>query len=179
MAITDLYATSGTLGAALGAIYTPPASTAYSYGDQAPFAVGMRLTATDGSQWVYVLIGVGGITGTGYVCVYDEAFGAVMLSTSNDVYGELVGVPACGAAVAGDYVWLQIAGTCDEIRVAASADPNVDLVATATAGELDDDVTTGPFVKGIVLTTARGGTAGNAPGILNFPMIDTLYEPET
>lgn len=179
MAVTSLYATSGTLGVSLGAIWSVPTSAAYSAGDQPPFALGQMVTATDGSVWVYVQFGTGGVTETGYACVYDVDFGAVMLSTSNDTYNNKVGIPACGAAIATDYGWLQIFGSCDAIRVAATTDPNVDLVATATAGELDDDVATGPFVKGVVLTTARGGTAGTAPGVLNYPMIDVLYEPET
>lgn len=176
---TSQYATSGILGANFADVFTPPTSGTYSAGDQPPFAVGTIAYGTDGSGWVYVQLGTGGITGDGYVCVYDEDFLAVMLSTSNDTYGDKLGVPQCGAAVEDDYCWLQVLGTSDGVQVAASADANVDLVATATAGQLDDGVTTGVFAKGITLTTARGGTAGTAPAILNWPVVDTLYEPET
>lgn len=178
MAITDLYATSGQLGVALGQIWSVPTSGDYSSGDQPPFALGQQVTATDGSVWVFVQFGTGGVTGSGYVCIIDKDYGAVMITTSNDTYGMQVGVPACGAAIATDYGWLQRLGPCAEVRVAASTDVNVDLVATATAGELDDDVTTGVFVKGIVLTTAAV-SAGTQPAMLNWPVIDTLYEPET
>jgi len=178
---TSKYAISGALGVPLGAVFTPDsASVTYVNGLYPNLALGTQVTATDGSTWIQVLMDTGGITGDGYVCTYDRDFLAIMLSTSTDLYGKSVGVPNCGAAAAGDYVWLQIMGEVEDVQVAASADPNVDLVATATAGELDDDVTTGLFVKGLVLTTARGGTAGVAPGYAAQPMvIDTLYEPET
>lgn len=180
MAITSLYATSGALGVSLGTVWSVPTSGVYSAGDQPPFEAGQVVTATDGSTWIYCVLGTGGVTGTGYVCTYDEDFEAVMLSTSTDLYGKAVGIPACGAAIATDYVWLQMTGTIAEVQVAANAAANVDLVATATAGQLDDGVTTGLFVKGLVLTTARGGTDGTAPGYAAQPMvIDTLYEPET
>lgn len=179
MATTTDYATSGQLGVDLAAVWTPPTAGDYSSGDQPPFALGQQITATDGGVWVFVQLGTGGVTETGYVCVISEAFEAVMLTTSNDTYGDIVGVPACGAAVEDDYIWLQRYGPCPAVQVAANAAANVDLVATATGGQLDDGVTVGEFVKGIVLTTARGGTDGTAPAQLNWPVIDILYEPET
>lgn len=180
MATTTLYATSGQLGVNLAQIWTPPDSDAYSIGDQPPFALGQVVTATDGSEWIFVVLGTGGVTETGYACVFDEDFLAVMLSTSTDTYGMPVGIPGCGAAVEDDYIWLQRTGAIAAVQVAANAAANVDLVATATAGQLDDGVTTGVFVKGLVLTTARGGTDGTAPGYAAIPMvIDTLYKPET
>lgn len=180
MAITTLYATSGALGVALGQVWTPPDTDTYNAGDQPPLALGTMVTATDGSEWILCVLGTGGVTETGYVCTFNEDFLAVMLSTSTDVYGKAVGIPASGVAVEDDYVWLQIRGTVAAVQVAANAAANVDLVATATAGQLDDGVTTGLFVKGLVLTTARGGTDGTAPGYASSPLvIDTLYEPET
>lgn len=176
MAITSLYATSGELGVALGAIFTPPTSAVYSIGDQPPFALGTRVTATDGSVWVYVVLGTGGVTNTGYSCVFDENWLAVMLSTSTDTYGTPVGVPACGAAVIGDYCWLQIAGTCAAIRVAALAAENVALFATATAGEVDDGGSTSPYVQNMVLTTTAVG-ASTVEGQLNFPQIANYATP--
>lgn len=179
MAVTSLYATSGALGVALGALWEPPDTGTYNAGDQPPFALGQQVTATDGSTWIFCKLGTGGVTETGYVVTFDENFEAAMLSTSTDLYGKQCGVPACGVGAELDYCWVQVQGACAAIQVAASAAANVDLVPTATAGQLDDGTTTGLFVKGCVLTTARGGTAGTAPGYLNWPVIDTLYEPET
>lgn len=178
---TSKYATSGALGVPLADVFTPDTSAVtYVDGLYPNLALGAHVLATDGSSWIQVVLGVGGITGDGYVCTYDTDFTAVMLSDTTELYGKAVGVPNCGAAVAGDYVWLQLTGSIEEVQVAASAGANKDLVPTATAGQLDDDVTTGLYVKGLVLTTSRAASNGTAPGYAAQPMvIDTLYEPET
>ena len=178
---TSKFATSGALGVALGKVFTPDTSAAtFVEGLYPNLALGAHVLATDGSSWILVEMSTGGITGDGYVCTYNEDFLAVMLSDSTELYGKSVGVPNCGAAIIGDYVWLQITGQIEDVRVAASAGANKDLVPTSTAGELDDDVTTGLFVKGLVLTTSRAASAGVAPGYAAQPMvIDVLYEPET
>lgn len=82
---------------------------------------------------------------------------------------------ACGVAQVAfaddDYGWLQIYGVTN-VQVSASAAANVALNSTATDGQLDDDATTGAeVIDGIVLTTARGGTAGTAPGYLQYPRV--------
>lgn len=172
---TSLFADDGGLGADFNAVFTPPsAGAAYPIGDQAPFAVGTRMRGSQDSEWVYVLYGTGGATGAGYVCRINEDFTATMVdSDDNEPYGDICGVPPVAASAA-DYGWLQVKGPC-VVRVAASANPNVDLVPTATAGQLDDGVTTGIFVKGLILTTANGGSAGTAAAYLNYPVLDTLY----
>lgn len=176
MAITTLYANSGALGVALGAIWSVD-SGVYSTGDQPPLPVGTRVTATDGSVWVNVTLGTGGVTETGYAVVFDENFDAVMLTTSVDSYGDQVGIPACGAAVATDVIWVQIAGVCAAIQVTASASANAALFATVTGGQLNSGGTTSPYISGITLTTARGGTDGTAPGVLNFPQVSLYATP--
>lgn len=177
MANTSNFGTSGTLGVNFAQTFSPPGSSVYSTGDQPPFQLGAQSQGTDGSAWIYVQLGTGGITGTGYVCVYDEDFQAVMLSTSNDVTGDKLGVPGCGVAIEDDYCWLQVYGSCAEIQVAASTAANVALAATATGGQLDDGVTTGPYAQGIVLTTARTSSDGTAPGVLNWPTIQPYDTP--
>jgi len=176
MATTTLYATSGALGVNLAEIWSVDSGT-YSDGDQPPLPVGTRVTATDGSVWVNVTVGVGGVTETGYAVVFDETFSAVMLTTSVDAYGDQVGIPACGVAVATDVIWVQIAGVCPAIMVSASASANAALFATADAGELNSGGTTSPYISGVVLTTARGGTDGTAPGVLNFPQVSIYSTP--
>ena len=163
------YNTSNMSGVDYTQVFTPPAVGDRNYGEEAAFTLGQISTGSDGSEWVYVQLGTGGLTGSGYVCVMDEAFGAVMLSTSNDVFGYHVGVPVgTGVAVEDDYVWLQIAGVCPTIRVAALCAENALLSTTATAGELDDAA--GLVVDGIILTTTAVG-AGTQPGILNYPTV--------
>ena len=56
--------------------------------------------------------------------------------------------------------------------VLASAAANVRLNSTATGGSPDDDGTsTTKTLDGIYLTTARGGSNGSAPGVLNYPQV--------
>lgn len=136
------------------------------------FAVGDRFTANDGKEYLFVVAGSGGFTGAGYVVIIDEAYSAVMLSTSNDARGDLVGV-ATGAVDASSYAWVQVKGVCDAIQVLASAAANTRLNTTATAGALDDDGTVGSMqVQGIYLTASRAASQGNAAGILNYPFVD-------
>lgn len=133
------------------------------------FALGTRMKGAAGAEWMYVQAN-GAITGPGYSCIVDETFQAAMVSTSNDAGGDLIAV--AGVAFADDeYGWLQVAGACD-LRVSASCAANVRINTTATAGQLDDDGTSGAFaVTGMILTTARSGSAGLAPAFLNYPQM--------
>lgn len=134
------------------------------------FSLGDRFTDQDGKEWVFVKAS-GAITGAGYVCFFDTAYSASMLSTSNDARGNLVGIPAVAFADT-EFGWLQVKGP-SSIRVLASAAANTRLNTTATAGALDDDGTVGSMqVQGAYLTTANGGATANAAGILNYPFVD-------
>lgn len=130
------------------------------------FGLGDRHVDHTGNEYVFVLAGVGGITAN-FVATIDEAYGAVMVSTSNDARGDLLGV-AFATIAAGSSGWVQVKGVCN-VQVAASCAANARLNTTATAGQLDDDGTAGSFTcDGIFLTTARAASAGIAPGILNY-----------
>ena len=130
------------------------------------FGLGDRHIDQTGNEYVYVQAGVGGITAN-FVATINEAYGAVMVSTSNDARGDLLGV-APVAIAASSYGWVQVKGVCT-VQVAASCAANVRLNTTATAGQLDDDGTAGSITcDGIFLTTARGAGAGTAPGVLNY-----------
>ncbi len=132
------------------------------------FGLGDKYTDHAGKEWVFVL--AGGAIAQYDVAVFDEAYGALALSTSNDARGDLVGVAAV-AIPSASYGWLQTIGPC-LMNVLASCAANVRINTTATGGSLDDDGTTGAMaVDGIYLTTARGGTNGSAAGILNAPQI--------
>lgn len=137
------------------------------------FSLGETYIDNSGKGWVFCLAG-GAITGAGYVVVIDEAFSALQLSTSNDARGDLVGVSAV-AVTSGDYFWAQRFGVCDNIQVLGLAAANARLNTTGTAGALDDDGTSTTFsIDGMVLTTTRGGSQGNAPGMLNWPIIGAV-----
>ncbi|MGM4987417.1 hypothetical protein [Tardiphaga sp. 841_E9_N1_2] len=170
--MTIPYANGGGLGANYAQVYST-SSSLYPYVGDIPFQVGQLSEGTDGSKWIFVKFGTGGVTGLGYVCTYDEDFLAVMMSNSVGGLGDKLGV-APAAALINQYGWLQVYGTCDDIRVSASCAANVVLASTVTAGEIDDAVATPTKnITGIVLTTARAASAGNAPGELNWPVIGT------
>lgn len=136
------------------------------------FGLGDRFTANDGKEYVFVLAGAGGFTGEGYVGIIDEAYGAVMASTTTSAaaFGDIVGVPATAIA-ASSYGWLQVKGPC-LMRGSASAAANVRLNTTGTAGQVDDDGTAGSeVVLGVAFTTAVGGAAATQAAILNYPSI--------
>lgn len=167
------FVTSGQLGVDLSAVFSPSASLYPYKSDNQQFAVGQQITALDGSVWTYIKYGVGGSTGLGYVIVFDEDFLGVMMSNSVGGQGDKIGV-APAAALVGDYGWVQVYGTCDAIQVLASAAANVPLASTVTAGALDDAVANPTKnIVGMVLTTARAASQGNAPGELNYPTVGT------
>lgn len=166
------FATSGALGVNVTQVDSPSTSL-YPYEPDAQFKLGQQITASDGSVWTYCILGTGGVTGAGYVLTYDEDFLAVMLSTSNDVYGQKVGV-AAAAASEDDYIWVQVFGTCQAIRVEQEALADSILGPTSDAGQLDDAAASPAlFVRGLVITTTNGLADGNQPGLLNYPVIDT------
>lgn len=170
--MTIPYANSGALGVDLAAVWSK-GSGYKEYKEYPPFAAGTQITATDGSVWVYVKAGAGGVTGQGYAVVFDEDFLGVMLANGAGALGDRVGVPAA-ASISGDYQWVQVSGTCDALQVGASCAANVPLATTTTDGQLDDAVTSPTKnVTGIVLTTARDATPGLAPAVLNFPIVGT------
>ncbi len=170
--MTIPFATSGQLGVNLSDIYVP-STTLYPYvTDNLQFKLGQQLTASDNSVWTYVVLGTGGATGAGFVMVFDEDFLAVMMSNDVGAIGDKVGVWPGIAAVAGSYGWVQVYGTCDAMQVLASANPNVALASTTTAGALDDSVSNPTKnITGVVLTTARAASQGNAPAVLNYPVV--------
>lgn len=169
------YSVSNAAGISLATAVTPQTT---GYGEAvsglAPIMpLGTPADGTDGSKWVQCVVGAGGITGLGYVVVVDEDFTAVMMSNSVGALGDAIGIAVTVAAV-GDYIWVQRFGTADAVQVAASTGANVPLASTVTAGQLSAVVTTPTKnISGMWLTTARGGTAGTAPGYLNWPTVGT------
>lgn len=150
----------------VGASLTEPMSGSELLASGKGFGLGDRYVSHDGKEYVFVQAS-GAITGAGYVVIIDETYQAAMVSTSNDDYGDIIGV--AGAAFDdNDYGWVQIKGPCS-IRVAASCAANADIGPTATAGQLDD-AAGALVIDGITLTTANGGSAGNAAGVLNYPV---------
>lgn len=159
--VSTNYATDGTLGVDVTTVDTI-----------AQFTLGTTVRGNDNSVFVYCQA-FGAITDAGYVVLLNEDYtGTDLIETTNSAtaFGQNVGVAK--AALANDqYGWIQVSGVTS-FRGLASAAANAALNTTATAGALDDDATLGAeIINGIVFTTAVGGSAGNAEGILNFPTV--------
>jgi len=78
------------------------------------FGLGDRHIDHLGNEYVFVQAGVGGITAN-FVATIDEAYGAVMVSTSNDARGDLLGVAPVTIA-ANSFGWVQVKGVCTVIQ---------------------------------------------------------------
>ncbi|WP_068305823.1 hypothetical protein [Pararhodobacter sp. CCB-MM2] len=154
---------------AIGADFTTPETLGSAINVYPSFELGTRMKGANGSEWVYVQAD-GAITGAGYVVVIDEAWQAAHATNTTAVYGQQIGV--AGAAFAdNDYGWVQVFGTAN-IRVAASCAANAVITSTTTAGQLDDAAGTGTkTIVGAVLTTANGGAAATAEGVLTYPTV--------
>lgn len=138
--------------------------------DGKDFGLGDLVTSHDGKEYVWLQASAA-ITGAGFVCFMTAANLATMLSTANDAIGSRVAI-APAAMATGDRGWFQIYGNCDAVQVLASCAANVRVNTTATAGALDDDGTVGSMsILGLVLSTARAASQGNAPAILSYPTI--------
>jgi hypothetical protein len=137
------------------------------------FRLGTVMKGAGDAEWMYVRA-AGAITGAGYVVVIDPVnttnpYDAAMITNTNGLRGLPVGV--AGVAFAdNDYGWVQIKGTC-QIRTGVAV-ANVEMATTTTAGELDDAAGTGTKeILGLVLTTARTGSAGNTTGYISYPTV--------
>lgn len=110
----------------------------------------------------------------GEVATIDEDYKANLADTTETAPGTGQGKPA-GVARAtfasGEFGWLQRCGT-GIVQVSASAAAHTELNTTATGGQLDDDASAGAeVIVGVTLSAARGGSAGTAAGILNYPYV--------
>lgn len=153
------------VGARLNDTYTAATLAASGKG----FGLGDRYVDNKGNEYIFV-------QASSAIAQYDvvqltAAYAAASLNTAGGLRGNLVAV-AQVAFAANDYGWVQVKGPCT-MNVKASCAANVRLNTTATAGAPDDDGTaTTKQIQGAYLTTARGGTDGSAPGILNYPFVD-------
>ena len=76
---------------------------------------------------------------------------------------------------ASGYGWGLVNGI-GSVRVAASAAKGTRLNSTATAGQLDDDATSGAErITGVGLLAANGGAAGAVSAFVSYPYVgDTI-----
>jgi hypothetical protein len=128
-------------------------------------AIGTRLTGTASSEWLYVT--AGSAIAQYDVVTVDEAYSGIPCTKASIDDHHIVSV-APAAISSGEYGWVQLTGVLT-MNVLASAAADVQLYSSATAGSLDDASSSQTAVNGIVLTTARAGTDGSAPGLATWP----------
>lgn len=132
------------------------------------FGLGDRTADHLGNEYVWVVYGAGGAT-VDFAVSINADYTAVMTTNSASFRGEQVGV-AKGTALVGNYGWVQIYGRCNVQTDVATV--NTLMHTTTTAGQIDDASGAGTkHIVGLVLSTARTGSAGLAPAILNYPTI--------
>lgn len=158
------YATSGQLGVNLTQLVAGTGTNS-DRGNQ--FAVGTRVTATDGSEWVYVHAGAA-ITRYSWVAI-DENFEAVMGTKTLADAGHNVGF-AQVAFSDNDFGWVCVNAPGNQsVRVLASCAADVQLYTSATAGALDDTSASQTLIRGVVLVTAATNTASTRECIAAYP----------
>ena len=135
-------------------------------------AVGTRVAATEGGEWVRVIAG-GSITANDVVIVTTNSSWTVQSMTNtlaSSKLGQWVGVAGSTATV-GQYLWMQVTGYAAAVNAATGMTGFTAARSTSTAGRIDDTITGGTTVaiSGIVLlATAASNTAA---AILTNPTV--------
>ena len=138
--------------------------------DKASDAPALGTTSVAGDN-TYVLVQADGDVSAGAFCIVTKHFEVDEATTTlaDDSY------PCCIPQVAIDddeFGWGLIEGT-GMVEVNTNCAADVSLATTGTAGRIDDADTAGRL-SGIMLTTARGGSAGLAPMSCFRPRLDIL-----
>lgn len=157
------YVTSGMAGVSLTKLTTGTTTD----GAGAEFALGTKVNATDGSEWVYVQAGAA-ITLASWVSI-DENFQAVMGTKALADAGHGVGFAQIAFAD-NDMGWVctHAHGNINT-RVLASCAADVQLYTSATAGALDDTSASQTIIRGVVLVAAATNTASTRECIAIYP----------
>jgi len=134
--------------------------------------VGTVYTASDGSEWVFVVAG-GAITANDFVIVTTNTSWTVQSMTNtlaSSKLGQLVGV-AGATATSGQFLWMQVKGYRAVVSAVTGMTAFTATRSTATAGRVDDTVTGGTTVAiaGVVLLTLAAGNV--AAALLNNPTV--------
>lgn len=173
------YDTSPIAGVNLQQIWTAPATGTYTSGDQPPVAVGTRIFATNGSEWIFAKS-----TGTAivqYDCVFiDMTFLTAIPSLGSVATGaplyEIGFYQNATSLASGDYAWFMISGF-PTIRKAGAVAAKAQLYTTQTSGLLDDAVVTGSQypIRGVyVLTTNPSATATSGAAVATYPTVGVI-----
>lgn len=158
------YVTSGMAGVSLTKLTTGTTTD----GAGAEFALGTRVTATDGSEWVYVQAGAALAI---YSCLaIDENFQAVLVTTALAAAGHTIGFNQTAFAD-NDMGWVctHAPGNIN-CRLLNSCAADVQLYTSGTAGILDDTSAGVTLIRGVVAVVAASNTAvGYREAIAVYP----------
>lgn len=148
------------------------AGTGTSSDEGNEFALGTRVQATDGQEYIYVHAS-DAITQYMFVGI-DENYEAAPLTKAMADDGYSVGV-AQVAFADNEFGWVAIRGHNLTGRVAASCAADVALYTTGTAGVLDDNPTSQTNIDGVVVVSANTITsAANEEVLLTWPRSTTF-----
>jgi hypothetical protein len=158
------FVTDGTLGVDLT---NTKAGTGTSFDQGGQFAVGQRVTATDGSNWLYVHAAEAVAQ---YDCVaIDENFEVRKITKALADAGHGVGF-AQVALADNDFGWVAVNSPGNiTVNVLASCAADVQLYTSGTAGKLDDTSASQNLIRGVVLVTAATNTASSREAIAVYP----------
>lgn len=149
------YVTSGAVGVDLTRTFDGTTTD----GAGAPFTLGTRVTATDGSEWVFVQAGAA-ITQYSWLSI-DENFQAVMGTKALADAGHQVGF-AQVAFDDNDFGWVAVNAPGNvTVRVLGSCAADVQLYTSGTAGALDDTAASQTLIRGVVIVSANSTTAAS------------------
>lgn len=158
------FVTDGTVGVDLTKL---TAGTGASFNQGNEFALGTRVTATDGSNWVYVHAAAAIAQ---YDCVaIDENFEATPMTKALADAGHGVGF-AQVAFDDNDFGWVAVNAPGNiTVNVLASCAADVQLYTSGTAGALDDTSASQTLIRGVVLVAAATNTASSREAIAVYP----------
>lgn len=151
------YVIDGCIGADLDAV---KAGTGTSNDEGNEFILGSRVRTSDGGEYMYVHASAA-VTKFQFVGI-DESFEAAPLTTAMVDDGWMIGEANQVGAADNDFFWVAIAGPRAGGTWDASVSADVDLHTSTTAGQLQDETSTGSRVRGVVLATASGTSVATA-----------------
>jgi len=148
------FVTDGTLGVSLT---ETTAGTGTNSDQGGKFRLGTRVTASDGSVWLYVHAGEAILQ---YMTVaIDENYEAVKVTKGLVDAGHQVGF-AQTALSDNDFGWVAVHMPGNgSVRVLASCAADVQLYTSGTAGVLDDTSASQTIIRGCVIVTVASATA--------------------
>lgn len=139
--------------------------------DSAKHVIGTKIRAYDSTYGVGTFVYLPGVANcaTGLVVAYDEKAGTTTLTLAATRGPVAVAV---AAVVAGKYGWFQVEGSA-VVKAAAAVVAAAPAYSTATAGNVDDAVTAGSKIDGMVFKTADGTpSAGYAVAQIANPSLN-------